>query len=30
VNVFPEDVYPYANIVPLNPSNTLSITGLAA
>jgi hypothetical protein len=29
VCVFPDDVYPYAKIVPLNPSSTLSITGCA-
>ena len=29
VNVFPDDVYPYANIEPFQPSNTPSITGLA-
>lgn len=28
--VFPEEVYPYAKIVPLKPSKTDSITGLAA
>ena len=30
VCVLPEDVYPYAKIVPLKPSNTLSIIGFAA
>jgi hypothetical protein len=30
VNVFPDEVWPYANIVPLNPSRTESIIGLAA
>jgi hypothetical protein len=29
VKVFPEPVYPYANIVPLYPSIALSTTGFA-
>ena len=30
VNVLPDDVYPYANMVPLKPCKTLSTRGLAA
>jgi len=30
VNVFPEEVYPYAKIVPLNPYSTLSTIGSPA